>query len=364
MGARHALRVHAGPDARLAITCQSGGRDVDDRTFRRWARSSAVEHCLDMAGVTGSIPVAPTIAHHNPLSEFFSLYSHDFVRVACCVPRTRVADAAYNLAETLRLAAEGDKARTAVMVFPELGLSSYAIDDLLLQDALLDEVEAVDRQGRRGLEQALPGPDRRRAAARWPAGSTIPPSSSIAAPSWASCRRSTCRTTASSTRSAISCRAPTSSSTTIEVAGHEAPFGTDLLFRSTGSVAGHLPCRDLRGHLGAGAAVEPRGARRRRAAGQPVGQQHHDRQGRDAPPAVRQPVGALPSRPMPTRRPGPGESTTDLAWDGHAGDLRTGRPARRDRALREGLRPSSRPTSISAASARSGCATTASPTAP
>ena len=95
-----------------------------------------------MAGVTGSIPVAPTIAHHNPLSEFFSLYSHDFVRVACCVPRTRVADAAYNLAETLRLAAEGDKARTAVMVFPELGLSSYAIEDLLLQDALLDEVGA------------------------------------------------------------------------------------------------------------------------------------------------------------------------------------------------------------------------------
>ena len=95
-----------------------------------------------MAGVTGSIPVAPTIAGHFPLSDFFSLYSHDFVRVACCVPRTRVADAGYNLAETLKLAARGDKARTAVMVFPELGLSSYAIDDLLLQDALLDQVEA------------------------------------------------------------------------------------------------------------------------------------------------------------------------------------------------------------------------------
>src|SRR5260370_21546553 len=94
-----------------------------------------------MAGVTGSIPVAPTIAHHNPLSDFFSLYSHEFVRVACCVPRTRVADAAYNLAETLRLAGEGDKAHTAIMVFPELGLSSYAIEDLLLQDALLDQVE-------------------------------------------------------------------------------------------------------------------------------------------------------------------------------------------------------------------------------
>ncbi len=43
------------------------------------------------------------------MSDFFSLYSHEFVRVACCVPRTRVADAAYNLAETLKLAAQGDK---------------------------------------------------------------------------------------------------------------------------------------------------------------------------------------------------------------------------------------------------------------
>ena len=75
-----------------------------------------------MGGVTGSIPVAPTIACTKTLSDFFSLYSHDFVRVACCVPRTKVADASFNLAETLRLAALGDKARAAVMVFPELGL--------------------------------------------------------------------------------------------------------------------------------------------------------------------------------------------------------------------------------------------------
>ena len=245
-----------------------------------------------MAGVTGSIPVAPTIAHHNPLSEFFSLYSHDFVRVACCVPRTRVADAAYNLAETLRLAAEGDKARTAVMVFPELGLSSYAIDDLLLQDALLDEVEASIAKVVAASNKLFPvlivgAPLRRRRPAlqhrrRHPSRRA----------SSASCPRPTCRTTASSTRSASSSRAPTSSSDTIRLAGHEAPFGTDLLFRSTGIVPRHLPCRDLRGHLGAGAAVEPRGARRRGAAGQPVGQQHHHRQGRGAAPAVRQPVGA------------------------------------------------------------------------
>ena len=34
-----------------------------------------------------------------------------------------------------------EKLREMDMIFPELGLSSYAIDDLLLQDALLDEVE-------------------------------------------------------------------------------------------------------------------------------------------------------------------------------------------------------------------------------
>ena len=101
-----------------------------------------------MAVATGSIPVAPTIAVYRPvpsggniLSDFFSLYSHEFARIACCVPRTRVADAPYNLAETLRLAREGDKAGIILMIFPELGLSSYAIDDLLLQDSLLDEVE-------------------------------------------------------------------------------------------------------------------------------------------------------------------------------------------------------------------------------
>ena len=84
----------------------------------------------------------PSPPNPNPLiSNFYSLYAHEFLRVACCVPRTRVADAEFNLGQTLGLAAQGDKARTAIMVFPELGLSSYAIEDLLLQDALLDEVE-------------------------------------------------------------------------------------------------------------------------------------------------------------------------------------------------------------------------------
>ena len=74
-------------------------------------------------------------------SRFHSLYNHDFVRLASCVPRTEVGDPDFNFLETMRLAARGDAAKAALMVFPELGLSSYAIEDLLFQDALLRAVE-------------------------------------------------------------------------------------------------------------------------------------------------------------------------------------------------------------------------------
>ena len=315
-----------------------------------------------MAGVTGSIPVAPTIAHHNPLSEFFSLYSHDFVRVACCVPRTRVADAAYNLAETLRLAAEGDKARTAVMVFPELGLSSYAIEDLLLQDALLDEVEASIAKVVAASNKLFPvlivGAPLRLAGRLYNTAIVIHRGAILGVVP---------KTYLPNYREFYEKRHFVSGANivehTIKIAGHEAPFGTDMLFRSTGSVPRHLPRRDLRGHLGAGAAVEPRGARRRGAAGQPVGQQHHHRQGRGAAPAVRQPVGAR-HRGLCLLGVRPGRIDDRPCLGRPRGDLRTAATSSPRRRASRRTRPSSRPTSISAASARSGCATTASPTAP
>src|SRR5215471_14684712 len=75
------------------------------------------------------------------MSSFFSPYSHEFVRVGACVPHVAVADPRQNAENVLGLLAAGDKNRVALMVFPELGLSAYAIDDLLFQDAVLDEVE-------------------------------------------------------------------------------------------------------------------------------------------------------------------------------------------------------------------------------
>ncbi|HYZ40427.1 MAG TPA: NAD(+) synthase, partial [Stellaceae bacterium] len=75
------------------------------------------------------------------MSPFFSPYRHQFVRVGACVPHVAVADPRRNAENVLGLLASGDTARVALMVFPELGLSAYAIDDLLFQDAVLDEVE-------------------------------------------------------------------------------------------------------------------------------------------------------------------------------------------------------------------------------
>ncbi len=77
---------------------------------------------------------------------FHSIYSHGFIRTAVCVPRLRVADPDYNAEQTIRLAEQASAMSAAVTVFPELGLSAYANDDLFHQDALLDSaMEAVSR---------------------------------------------------------------------------------------------------------------------------------------------------------------------------------------------------------------------------
>ena len=72
-----------------------------------------------------------------------SPYAHNFVRVAAATPRVRPADPGANAAATLALAKAAAADGAALVAFPELGISAYAIDDLLLQDALLDRVESA-----------------------------------------------------------------------------------------------------------------------------------------------------------------------------------------------------------------------------
>ena len=74
--------------------------------------------------------------------NFFSLYSHGFVRVAAAVPRLRIADPLFNAERTLELARRASDESAAIVLFPELGLSGYSIEDLFGQEALLEAVVA------------------------------------------------------------------------------------------------------------------------------------------------------------------------------------------------------------------------------
>ncbi|MEL6738045.1 MAG: nitrilase-related carbon-nitrogen hydrolase, partial [Pseudomonadota bacterium] len=73
--------------------------------------------------------------------SFFDMHNQGFVRVATSTPCSRTADVAYNTAGVISEARRAHECHVDLLVYPELTLSSYAIDDLHLQAALLDRVE-------------------------------------------------------------------------------------------------------------------------------------------------------------------------------------------------------------------------------
>jgi NAD+ synthase (glutamine-hydrolysing) len=76
---------------------------------------------------------------------FFDLYAHDFVRTAVAVPRVSLANPMQNAREILRLYAAGAERGAALVLFPELSLSGYSLEDLHQQAPLLRAVrDAVD----------------------------------------------------------------------------------------------------------------------------------------------------------------------------------------------------------------------------
>ncbi|XBS68499.1 nitrilase-related carbon-nitrogen hydrolase [Acerihabitans sp. KWT182] len=77
--------------------------------------------------------------------SFRSLYQHGFARVAACTLSCALAEPAKNVRAIVETAVRLDAEGVALGIFPELCLSGYSIEDLLLQDTLLDAVErAVD----------------------------------------------------------------------------------------------------------------------------------------------------------------------------------------------------------------------------
>ena len=74
-------------------------------------------------------------------APFEAIHRHGFVRVAAATPLASSGDVAFNVEQTLLLARRAHERGVDLLVFPELNVSSYAVDDLHLQEAFLDEVE-------------------------------------------------------------------------------------------------------------------------------------------------------------------------------------------------------------------------------
>ncbi len=250
------------------------------------------------------------------MSDFFSLYSHEFARIACCVPRTQVANAPYNLAETLRLAKEGDKAGVALMVFPELGLSSYAIEDLLLQDSLLDEVERSVAQvveASRNLNPVLIVGAPLRVMGRLYNTAVVVHRGAIVGV--------VPKTYLPNYREFYEKRHFVSGANVLEkqirLAGQEVPFGTDILFRSTGTVpmTFHVEiCEDIWVPVPPSSLAALAGAEvlvNLSASNITIGKAELRR-------LLCGSQSARASAAYAYSASGPGESTTDLAWDGQA----------------------------------------------
>ncbi len=250
------------------------------------------------------------------METFASLYSHDFVRIASCVPRTKVADVPANLAETIRLAKAGSAARAAIMVFPELGLSSYAIEDLLFQDALLTAVEAAIDQlvdlSRDLYPVLLVGAPLRYAGGLFNTAVVIHQGSvlGIVPKTYLPNYREFYEQRHFASGAGICGRQ-------IGVAGRQAPFGIDLLFRSTGSLdlTFHVElCEDFWAPLPPSTAAALAGAEilvNLSASNITIGKADTRR-------LLCASQSARTIAAYAYSASGPGESTTDLAWDGHA----------------------------------------------
>src|SRR3954452_23270896 len=124
-----------------AADSRSNGADTSRRSSAR-----------DGASPGGAGRVGNTPSHMN----FRSIYQHGFVRVASCTGRIAIADPPANAQVILRHARACADEGVGLALFPELNLTGYSIEDLLLQDAVLDGVEAAVATVVEGSADLLP----------------------------------------------------------------------------------------------------------------------------------------------------------------------------------------------------------------
>ena len=247
-------------------------------------------------------------------NDFFNLYRHGFARVAVATPLVRVGDPAYNGAQTLDLLRQAARRKVALAVFPELGLSAYTCEDLFHQRALLDASEKALQdllKGSRNLGVAalvgLPVPVEGllyNCAALVAGGKLVGVVPKTYLPNYREFYEARQFTPGDAARA-----------TEVTLAGQTAPFGTALLFRFWEGFVLHVEiCEDLWVPTPPSSFASLAGATviaNLSASNVVVGKEGYRRQL----------VGNQSARCLAAylySAAGLGESTTDLAWDGHA----------------------------------------------
>ena len=253
---------------------------------------------------------------------FHSPFAHGFVRLGVCTPKVRPADPAFNAQAVLELVRRADAEGASLLVFPELCVSAYAIDDLHHQTVLLDAVEtALDELAQASREVAcafvVGAPLRRRGRlyncgvvihAGRIAGVTpkvfLPNYREFYEPRWFTSGKDT--------------------SGEIAICDRIVPFGTDLLFRSDGTLpfTFHVEiCEDLWAPQPPSTRAAVSGAEvllNLSASNIVIGKARARRTLCEA-----QSMRCCAAYAYSAA--GQGESTTDLAWDGHGAIYETGR---------------------------------------
>src|SRR5699024_2236632 len=101
---------------------------------------------------SGSVPVGPgpdhqldralpAVTHEDPADPHASIYQHGFLRAAAITLPVALADPATNAERHLEVLGDLDAQQVGLAVFPELSLTGYSLDDLVLQESLLDAAE-------------------------------------------------------------------------------------------------------------------------------------------------------------------------------------------------------------------------------
>ena len=247
------------------------------------------------------------------MKAFFNPYSHDFVRLAVATPQVRVGDPAHNLAATEALMRQAARRKALLAVFPELGLSAYSCEDLFHQRVLIDAAEealvALLRKSRNlplaalvGLPVAVDG-QLFNCAALIAQGRLIGVVPKTYLPNYREFYEARQFTPGDAARR-----------TEIQLAGQTAPFGANLLFRQHDFVLHVEICEDLWVPVPPSSFAALAGATviaNLSASNVVIGKEGYRHQ-LVANQSARCIAAYLYSAA------GPGESTTDLAWDGHA----------------------------------------------